>query len=175
MKSLANIQTIGSEEPKKSDTSDSKVGAVNIGAGFPPVPSKMVKKIRDWECIEIGELLPNHLSRGMVLTVASSDEKQDKKSNHSQGDNGFNTSTCMWQFWHPPIEQGFQTYLPIRVSSLKPTWNTREMIGWATIAALGRQLQKICCGLRLMLHALWNKALVPHKAMQAVLLNHPHN
>lgn len=56
-----------------SDSNDgAKPEAVNVGADLPPVPSKLVKKIRAWEYIEISELLPDHLGHNMGLVASSS-------------------------------------------------------------------------------------------------------
>ena len=40
--------------------------SVIIGAGLPPVPGSLVKRIREGHFIEMGELLPEHLGMAAV-------------------------------------------------------------------------------------------------------------
>ena len=59
------------ELPSITPDHQDDVSPVIIGAGLPPVPGRLVKRIRDGQFIEMGELLPEHLGMATVTFEVS--------------------------------------------------------------------------------------------------------
>ena len=71
---LSHIGLIKASNPLASHSTPTEVQSFSIGAGHPPVPGKLVKKIESGAFVDMVELLPERLD-----TADSEDAKLKKK------------------------------------------------------------------------------------------------
>ena len=59
---LRHVHTVATvDEASKDESDESNTLPVRVGAGSPPVPKRLVKRIQSGEFIELAELLPDHM------------------------------------------------------------------------------------------------------------------
>ena len=69
---LRHVHTVDTvEEASKDESDESNTLPVRVGAGPPPVPKRLVKRIQSGEFIELAELLPDHMMEPTSSAIGS--------------------------------------------------------------------------------------------------------
>ncbi len=124
---LSHVRTIGTpgSDPGpagKTDDTEKSQGAVAIGAGLPPVPKKLVKRILAGEFIDMSELLPDRL--GAVGGQPLEDEHDHDRCKGSKPKRRQVAHILEWL-------QCFSVYMAV-IASEKPE-NVQDLLGYQAL------------------------------------------